>query len=161
MSDSRQHRPVDDTADFRKSDYAALRELSVNCRLTKTDRRTLADHIQRADRIGTGVHLMLARLLSQKLLYTPVVENDRIGPLYATGGSRVTYAIDDLEPQSGRLFHDAAYALGQDGIQVATLLGATLIGMMAGNRAPFLQADGSFRRVRLLGVGDGPQIAAS
>lgn len=35
---------------------------------------------------------------------------------------------------------------------IATLLGATLIGMTAGAQAPFLQASGSFRKVHLLSV---------
>lgn len=149
---SRLPQPVDPA--FPRSGYAVLRDLSVNCRLSRTDRRALADHIQRADRIGTGVHIMLARLLSQKLLYTPVVEDDRIGPPYATGGARLTYAIDDLEPRSGHLRHETTPDFGQDSIPVATLLGATLIGMQAGSRAPLLQADGSFRRLWLIGLGD-------
>jgi len=143
--------PVETTA-FRKDAYATLRDLSANCLLTRADRRALADHIQRADRIGTGAWVMLARLLSQKLLYTPVVEGDQTSAATAAGGSRVTYAIDGLAPSSGYLFHDDAYALSQNGIPVATLLGATLIGMKAGTHAPFLQADGSFRAVSLLGV---------
>ena len=152
MAVSRLPRPVDPV--FPKSGYAVLRNLSVNCRLTRTDRRALADHIQRADRIGTGVHTMLARLLSQKLLYTPVVEDGRIGSRFATGGARLSYAIDDLEPQSGHLLHETAPGSDQDGLPVASLLGATLIGMQAGSRAPLLQADGSFRRLWLIGLGD-------
>jgi hypothetical protein len=149
---SGQRERVVETTEFRKEGYAILCELSVNCLLTKTDRRTLADHIQHADRIGTGVHVMLARLLGQKLLYAPVVEDDKIGASIAASGSRVTYAIDELEARSGRLRHDDGHGLGQSGIPVATLLGATLIGMKAGARAPFLQADGSFRTVSLLDV---------
>ena len=152
MNNSGQLRTPVEPAAFRKDAYAALRDLSVNCLLTRADRRALADHIQRADRIGTGAWVMLARLLSQKLLYTPVVEGDQTSAATAAGGSRVTYAIDGLAPSSGYLFHDDEYALSQNGIPVATLLGATLIGMRAGTRAPFLQADGSFRAVSLLGV---------
>lgn len=132
--------------------YEVLRELSVNCILTKADRRALADHLLRVDRVGTGAFAMLTRLLSQKLLYATVLDDDRICAAFAAGGSRVTYAIDGLPPQSGRLFHRDEYALGQTGIHVGTLLGATMIGMKAGTDAPFLQADGTLRRVSLLRV---------
>ena len=95
---------------------------------------------------------MLTRLLSQKLLYATVLEDDRICTTIAVGGSRMTFAIDELEPQSGQLFHFDEYAFGQTGIHVGSLLGGTLIGMKAGTIAPFLQADGTFRSVRLLSV---------
>jgi transcription elongation GreA/GreB family factor len=95
---------------------------------------------------------MLARLLSQKLLHAAVVEDDKIGASIAAGGTRVTYAIDGRQAQAGRLRHDDGPAPGENRVHVATLLGATLIGMKAGARAPFLQADGSFRSVSLLAV---------
>lgn len=152
MINSGQSKRIEEPLPFQKEGYAALCDLSVHCVLTKADRRALAEHIVRADKVGTGAFEMLTRLLSQKLLYATVREDDKIGAATAAGGSRVTYAIDDQEPQSGQLFHHDEYALGQNGIHVGTLLGATLIGMKAGNRAPFLQADGSFRSVRLLSV---------
>ena len=156
---SGQRELIIEAPNFRKTSYAALRELSVACILTKTDRRAMADHIQTAVRIGVGIHLMLARLLSKKLLYAAVVQSDAICPTIAIGGSRVTYAIDDLAPQTGRLFQNDEYACGQNGIHVATLLGATLIGMKAGTHAPFLQADGSFRKLRLISVDYHPPVA--
>ena len=75
-----------------------------------------------------------------------------IDPKAATGGSRVTYAIDDEERQTGRLFHYDEFAEEDIGIHVGSLLGATLIGMKVDTRVPFLQADGTFRRVHLLTV---------
>ena len=152
MSTSGQPESTFETADFRKEGYAVLRDLSVDCLLTRTDRRALANHIQRADRVGTGVAVMLARLLSQKLLYARVVDDEKAHAAVAFGGSRATFAIDELAPRSGYLFHNEEFAHSQSGIHVATLLGATLIGMKAGARAPFLQADGSFRSVSLLSV---------
>ena len=95
---------------------------------------------------------MLTRLLSQKLLYATVLDEDKVCSAVAVGGSRITYAIDELEPEAGQLFHYDEYAFGQNGIYVGTLLGATLIGMKAGTIGPFLQADGTFRSVRLLSV---------
>ena len=87
---SGQRELIIEAPNFRKTSYAALRELSVACILTKTDRRAMADHIQAADRIGTGIHLMLARLLSKKLLYSAVVQSDAICPTIAICGSRAT-----------------------------------------------------------------------
>lgn len=152
MINSGQHQKTEDPVPFQKDGYAKLCDAAVHCVLTKTDRRALAEHVLRADKVGTGAFAMLTRLLSQKLLYATVRDDDKISAAAAAGGSRVTYAIDDLETQTGQLFHYDAYALGQNGIHVGTLLGATLIGMKAGSRAPFLQADGSFRSLRLLSV---------
>ncbi len=152
MNMSGQQDLIIESSDLRKKGYANLCQLAVTCTLTKTDRRALADHILRADKIGTGAFTMLTRLLSQKLLYATVLEDDKICAATATGGSRVSYAIDELGPQTGQLFHHDQYALGQNGIHVGTLLGATLIGMKAGTSGPFLQADGTFRSVHLLGV---------
>jgi transcription elongation GreA/GreB family factor len=153
MSISRQQELIIESSDVRKESYAVLCELGANCILSKADRRALAQHIQRADKIGTGAFQMLTRLLSQKLLYATVLDDDNVDPAIAVGGSRITYAIDNLKPQTGQLFHNDEYACGQNGIHVGTLLGATLIGMKVGAVGPFLQADGTFRSVRLLCVG--------
>lgn len=154
MNISGQHELFVESSEARKEGYAVLCQPAVSCILTKSDRRALAEHILRADKIGTGAFAMLTRLLSQKLLYATVLDDDNVCSEIAAGGSRVTYAIDELEPSSGQLFHYDEYAFGQNGIHVGTLLGATLIGMKAGTSSPFLQADGTFRSVRLLSVGD-------
>ena len=132
--------------------YANLCQHAATCVLTKADRRALVDHIQRADMIGTGAFEMLARLLGMKLLYATVLDDGKINPKAATGGSRGTYTIDDEERQTGRLFHYDEFAEEDIGIHVGSLLGATLIGMKADTRVPFLQADGTFRRAHLLSV---------
>ena len=90
--------------------YADLCQHAAACVLTKADRRALFNHIQRADMIGTGAFEMLARLLGMKLLYATVLDDGKINPKAATGGSRVTYAIDDEERQTGRLFHYDEFA---------------------------------------------------
>lgn len=159
MNISRQQHLAVESSELRKEGYAALCQLAVTCILTKTDRRALVDHILHADKIGTGAFAMLTRLLSQKLLYATVLKDDNACAATATGGSRVSYVIDELEPQSGQLFHHDEYALGQNGIHVGSLLGATLIGMKAGTRGPFLQADGTFRSLRLLSVEHGSRAA--
>lgn len=135
--------------------YAILCQHAVTSVLTRTDRLALVDHILRADKIGTGALALLARLLGLKLLYAAIVEDGRIGTRIAAGGSRVIYAVDDLPPQSGKLFHHDEFAEDDNSIPVGSLLGATLIGMKVGTQGPLLQADGTLRRVHLLGV-EGP-----
>ena len=135
-----------------------LRELAISCKLTKQDREALAKHVLEADRIGSGVYILLARLLSMKLLYATVLGDDKALPGFAASGSHVTYRIDDLEPQSRYLFHKNEFDYGQNGIHVATLLGATLIGLPPGVHENFLQADGSFRRIRVMKVTHPSQI---
>ena len=95
MINSGQHQKNEDPVPFQKDGYATLCDAAVHCVLTKTDRRALAEHIQRADKVGTGAFAMLTRLLSQKLLYATVRDDDKISAAAAAGGSRVTYAIDD------------------------------------------------------------------
>lgn len=147
MTMTRERRLTDDAFG-----YANLCQHAATCVLTKADRRALIDHIQRADKVGTGVFEILARLLGMKLLYATILDDGRIDPKAATGGARVTYAIDDAAPQTGRLFHYDEFAEEDIGIHVGSLLGATLIGMKVDTRVPFLQADGTFRRMHLLGV---------
>lgn len=132
--------------------WAILSQHAMTSVLTRSDRRALVGHIPLADKVGAGASAMLARLLGLKFLYATVLDHGRIDSNIAAGGSRVTYAIDDHEPQSGRLFHHDELAAEDGDIHVGSLLGATLIGMTAGTRGPFLQADGSFRCVYLLGV---------
>ena len=97
MNISRQQHLLIESSELRKEGYAALCQLAVTCVLTKSDRRALAEHILRADKIGTGAFAMLTRLLSQKLLYATVLKDDNACAATAIGGSRVSYAIDDLD----------------------------------------------------------------
>lgn len=143
---------VSESPNSMKVSYSVLRELSMICKLTKSDRNALAKHIMEADRIGSGVYILLARLLSMKLLYATVVTDDKAPPCFAASGSHVTYQIDELQTQSRYLFQKNEFDYGQNGIYVATLLGATLIGLRSGAKERFLQADGSFRRIHLIEV---------
>ena len=70
----------------------------------------------------------------------------------AIGGSRVTYSIDRGTRQTGLLSHRARTASGINVIPVPSLLGATLIGMTVGQRAPLLLEGGAIKAVRLLAV---------
>lgn len=135
-----------------KVSYSVLREISMSCKLTKSDRHALADHIIDADRIGTGVYALLARLLSMKLLYASVAATDEVLSPFSANGSFVTFAIDGFEPQSEYLFQNEKSCSDYSGIHVASLLGATLIGLRSGVVTKFLQPDGSFRNIHLIKV---------
>lgn len=158
MFTSRQHDVMSKVPNSLKVSYSVLRELAINCKLTMSDREALAEHIMKADRIGGDVYILLARLLSMKLLYASALTNDEALPCFAASGSHVTFQIDDLEPQSRFLFHNNESNSSQNGIHVATLLGATLIGLRSGANENLLQNNGSFRRIHLINVTHPSQI---
>ena len=58
MNISGQQELIVESSEVRKDGYAALCQLAVSCILTKSDRRALAEHILRADKIGTGAFEM-------------------------------------------------------------------------------------------------------
>lgn len=132
--------------------YATLRQHAGACALNRTDRRALAELLVHVHDVGIGAYAMMTALLSQKLVYASLLAGDRVGDAIAASGSRCTFSIDDLEPQSGTIFLCDEFAAGQNGVLVGTLLGATLIGMKAGTSGPFLQSDGTFRNVHLHSV---------
>ncbi len=67
------------------------------------------------------------------------------------GGSFVTYSVGGGAATSGLLVHRARPGLLQSGVvPVASLPGATLIGMRAGQRAPLLCEDGSVKSLLVL-----------
>lgn len=152
MAISDQKKITEDSNAYEGNEDTILKAHALDCRLSKRDRRALTEYLNHAEHVGKGVYLALSRLLSRKLEYAPdSSETDSLSSI-ATDGSRITFTIDKLRPQNGRLLSREFYQPGQDDISMASLLGATLAGMRAGGNAPFLQADGSFRQVHLISV---------
>lgn len=120
--------------------------------LTSQDVRRLREHVRRCERIGSGVYPLLGDLIRAKLADAVPTGADDIGPDVATGYSRVIYALDGRAPQSAVLFHWGYPETGEFGVSVCTLLGATLLGMKVGQRAPFPRALGRAGTVELLEV---------
>lgn len=120
--------------------------------LTSQDVRRLREHHCRCERIGSGVYPLLGDLIRAKLTDAVRTGADELGPDVATGYSRVTYALNGRAPQSAVLFHWGYPETGEFGLSVCTLLGATLLGMKAGQRAPFPRAVGTAGTVELLEV---------
>lgn len=69
-----------------------------------------------------------------------------------TGASCVSYALDGGPAQMGFLSHRARNGAHRDVIPVCSLLGATLIGMRVGERAPLLHEDGAIGSLTVLSV---------
>ena len=130
-----------DTNSNEKREYEILKAHSVVCRLSKADKRALAEYLEHANHVGKSFYLALSRLISGKLHYAPDLD-----------GTSPSHAIDKLRTQKGRLVYHEDYNPRHDDINMASLLGSTLTGMKPGQTAPFLQADGSFREVHLISV---------
>lgn len=69
-----------------------------------------------------------------------------------TGGSRVVYSVDDGAAQTGLLIQRARSGAGSGVIPATSRLGATLIGMRVGQRAPLRCEDGAIMILSVLDV---------
>lgn len=69
-----------------------------------------------------------------------------------SGGSRVTYSVDGGPPQTGLVVPRARTGLDSGVIPVSSLLGATLMGMRAGQTSPLLGDDGATGSILVLSV---------
>lgn len=116
--------------------------------LSDTDRRRLERHLQDCEipREPLLSHVLRHKLEGPKMcgLETP---RDAVA-----GGSVLEYRIDDEPARSGLLCHASRIGDRHGVIPVFSLLGATLIGMRVGQRAPLLREDGSISAVRVLDV---------
>lgn len=141
MFDVNQHDPSKSRA---QSLLRVLRNAPVT--LPTADYQKLQEHLELCECAMRPSSRLLAYVLANKLMNTrpsdDVYYTDSI-----VGGSCVTYIIDGKEPQSGLLAHRSGAGLPGGIIPVASLLGATLIGMRLGQRAPLLFEDGSIGRL--------------
>ncbi|WP_138935481.1 hypothetical protein [Roseovarius arcticus] len=69
-----------------------------------------------------------------------------------TGASYVTYSVNGDPAQIGLMRHRPRSELECDVIPVCSNLGAALIGMRVGQRAPLLREDGTIASLRVLKV---------
>ncbi|ASP22518.1 hypothetical protein ANTHELSMS3_03902 [Antarctobacter heliothermus] len=119
--------------------------------LPAADYLQLQRHLEECEKSKHPAWTLLAYVLRDKIMMTEPVSN-----FYASdqviGGSCMTYSVDRGPEQTGLLAHRARSASGINVIPVASLLGATLIGMTVGQRAPLLFDNGSIKSVRVLAV---------
>ncbi|HBB81726.1 MAG TPA: hypothetical protein DC031_00295 [Sulfitobacter sp.] len=119
--------------------------------LPQTDYRKLQDHLEDCDSTSRSGSTLLAYVLANKLMNARAVADLPFVDV-AIGGSEVAYAIDGALPCSGLLVHSARPGAPGGVIAVASLLGATLIGMRVGERAPLLNEDGGIATVSVVSI---------
>lgn len=123
--------------------------------LPTADHGKLQEHLEACECALRPSSKLLAYVLANKLLNTRSVDDVHRSDL-VVGGTRVTYAVDGTEPRTGLLVHRAKAGQPGDVIPVASLLGATLIGMSVGQRAPLLFEDGSIGKLHVIDVTTAP-----
>lgn len=111
--------------------------------LPESDYNYLLEHLEICERDRGPSWALLAYVLHDKIVntepYRGPIERDIV-----VGGSQVSYAAGGGAVASGLLVQRARHSTRHLGIiPVASLLGATLIGMRFGQRAPLLCEDGS------------------
>lgn len=90
--------------------------------------------------------LLLSYVIRHKLMrLKPVKKLD--SEEMVTIGRQFRYAIDQGSDQDGLLVHQARWGHGTGVIPAYSILGVTLIGMQAGQRAPLLCENGSVRTI--------------
>lgn len=125
--------------------------------LTGSDAELLRQRLDRIKAVDGGVYPLLRALIQAKLEDCIRIGPDEAGPDLATSGSKVVYSMNGLPPETRTLSHRSQPETGDFGLPILTLLGATLLGMKAGQRAPALLADGTTAIVRLIEVGWQPE----
>ncbi|MEO9777980.1 MAG: hypothetical protein ABJH07_25135 [Sedimentitalea sp.] len=119
--------------------------------LPEADHQRLQQHLQLCEHEGHPAWKLLAYVLRDKIMATEPAVNLHACDL-VTGGCRVTYSVNGGESETGLLIHRARSGSGSGVVPVCSLLGATLIGMRAGQRAPLLCEDGTIESLAVLGV---------
>ena len=101
--------------------------------LTKEDRTALRDHLRDCELSVLWNDRLLARLLRSRIVLAAcLTQNDRAE--FATGGCWLIYRLDGGNPESGRLVHHLRGSKQDNEIGVASILGATLIGLRKGQK---------------------------
>lgn len=119
--------------------------------LPAADHLQLQRHLEDCESVDLPETNLLAYVLRDKIMMTEPVSNLHARDL-VTGGSCVTWSVNRGPKQTGLLVHRARSGSGISVIPVASLLGATLIGMRVGQRAPLLFEDGTIMSVSVLDV---------
>lgn len=119
--------------------------------LPEADYLSLQRHLEQCEHMRQHDWTLLAYVLRHKIMTTEPVA-DLFVPGLVTGGCQVTYSVNGGASQTGLISHRARSGSGSGVISVASLLGATLIGMRLGQRAPLLCADGAVMSLSVLDV---------
>lgn len=131
----------------------------LDCLLTERDRAALEGHLDRLGGYGEGIYPQLLRYLDAKLADALRVRDDEIPRGLATGNSRIVYALPHGGEESRILVHSTNDFVVGFSLPTATLLGAALLGAMAGQRVPYLTAEGELRHAEIRAVPFQPEAA--
>lgn len=119
--------------------------------LPTTDYRELQGHLEDCKGSKHPNAKLLTYVLANKLMNTRPTDDVHDCDL-VVGGVNVTCVIDGNEALTARLVHQVTEGRHGGVIPVASLLGATLIGMRVGQRAPLLFEDGTIGRLSVKAV---------
>lgn len=135
----------------------ALRPL--RCCVTAKDYSLLESRLIELRGRNEGTAPLLVQLIRTKLADAEIVLSDDVAPDVATTNSRVVFAVDGGAAETAVLVHWEHGVARDFTLPITTLLGATLLGMRAGERSPLLQSDGSIREVTLEEIAFQPEAA--
>lgn len=126
--------------------------------LTRSDRTSLERLLHDRVMSETPYPVILTGFLRYKLRTAiPVREPAPVD--LVTGGCHVYYMISGGGLQSGLLTFNAMHQVGA--IPIASMLGATMIGMRRRQRAPILREDGTVDTLVILDTSPLPELAAA
>lgn len=119
--------------------------------MLEADHHQLRRHLELCEQTRHPAWNFIAFILRDKILSSEPVRNlhDRN---IVTGSSCVTYSVNCEPGLTGLLLHRARSGASSGIIPVCSLLGATLIGMRIGQRAPLLCEDGTIMSLFVLDV---------
>jgi len=120
-------------------------------KLPAADRQELRHHLETCETASHVARPFLAHLLRHKLT-SPEKLGSAAPNDVVVGGCCVSYSIDGGQGRTGLLLHRARKGSGSGVIPVSSLLGATLIGMRVGIRAPLLCDNGTIVALTVLKV---------
>ncbi|WPY96444.1 hypothetical protein T8T21_18245 (plasmid) [Limimaricola variabilis] len=126
--------------------------------LTVRDRAGIEGLLRRHDTRHSPDPVLLNELLRYKLRISRGAR-EPVSPEFVVAGCRVVYRIADKEPRAGLLSMCPAPRPGH--VLVASLLGATLIGMRHLQAAPLLRDDGRIDTVVVLDTMPPPDTDAA
>ncbi|MEY8839576.1 hypothetical protein AB9K41_11170 [Cribrihabitans sp. XS_ASV171] len=120
------------------------------CRLTKADRLGIERFLSFAGNSSVAYSQLMLDILHQKLQVAVAIEGAAPSDV-AAFGSYISCVVDEKDIESGVLSFGLVTRAGE--ISIHSVLGATLIGMSAGQRTMLLFEDGTTRSLVVTEVG--------
>ncbi len=116
--------------------------------LSMEDIRQVRQHLERPEIMRRP---LVGNVLRHKIKTATLGAHGCFGGI-VTGSCSVTWSVDEGPAETGLLSHRARAGIATGVIPVCSNLGAALIGMHVGERAPFLREDRTLASLRVLQV---------